>query len=217
MHQRPADIGRSFAPRRAVRTRVMFALALASVIGIGSAGIASARDPDWDQVENIKDAARRLAVLQRTQGATKVFAFIDACYRTHSLSSEYTKAFEACIAQDYMESQILSLIYSRTPPDALKRQGAPSPQMIVATMQRRVGSAFAQYKIPKERIAQLQRVIDEHGFPLFFQTVFPGTKPPPIERGPSGKDAAPAPETKPLEKSAPEPSAPEKPAQEKKQ
>jgi hypothetical protein len=213
MHQRPADIGRSLAPRRAVRTRVMFALVLASVIGIGSAGIASARDPDWDQVENVKDAARRLAVLQRTQGATKVFAFIDACYRTHSLSSQYTKAFEACIAQDYMESQILSLIYSRTPPDALKRQGAPSPQMIVATMQRRVGSAFAQYKIPKERIAQLQRVIDEHGFPLFFSTVFPGTKPPPIERVPAGKDAAPssAPEK------APDKQAPDEPAQEKKQ
>lgn len=218
MHQRSADIGRSFAPRRAVRTRVMFALALASVIGVGSVGIATARDPDWDQVENVKDAARRLAALQRTQGATKVFAFIDACYRTHSLSSEYTKAFEACIAQDYMESQILSLIYSRTPPEALKRQGAPSPQMIVATMQRRVGSAFAQYKIPKERIAQLQRVIDEHGFPLFFSTVFPGTKPPPIERVPAGKDAAPssAPETAPDTKT-PDKQAPDEPAQEKKQ
>lgn len=214
-----SHVGRSLAPRRTVRTRVLLALGVAGAIGIGSTGLAAARDPDWDQVANVKEAAQRLALMQRSQGATKVFAFIDACYRTHSLSSEYTKAFEACIAQDYMESQILSLIYSRTPPEALKRQGAPSPQMIVATMQRRVGSAFAQYKVPKERIAKLQRIIDEHGFPLFFTAVFPNTKPPPIERVPEGDGAAPtaAPETKTPEKPAPEKSAPEKSAPGKQQ
>ncbi len=76
------------------------------------------------------DAPR--AICSARQGATKAFVFIDACYKTHSLSSEYTKAFEACIAQDYLETQILALIYSRMPPEALKRMGAPSPQLLAA-------------------------------------------------------------------------------------
>ena len=107
--------------------RFALALAAAGVIGMHTTSLVAAQDPKWDQVANIKEAATRLAQMQRTQGATKAFVFIDACYRTHSLSSEYTKAFEACIAQDYLETQILALIYSRMSPDALKRTGAPSP------------------------------------------------------------------------------------------
>ena len=143
--------------RKVAHVRGLLALGAAAVIGLGSTSLAAAHDPGWDQVENIKEAATRLAQMQRTQGATKTFGFIDACYRTHSLSSEYTKAFEACIAQDYMETQILTMIYSRTPPDVLKRQGAPTPKMLVETMSRRVGAAFGQYKVPKEKIVAFQR------------------------------------------------------------
>jgi len=164
------------AGRRATGARALLAAAAAGVIGLGSTSLAAANDPDWNQVDNIKEAATHLAQLQRTQGATKAFAFIDACYRTHSLSSEYTKAFEACIAQDYLETQILALIYSRMDPASLKRMGAPTPEALAATMSRRVGAAFNQYKVPKERIAEFKRNIDEHGFPLFFQKLFPGSK-----------------------------------------
>ncbi len=90
------------------------------------------------------------------KGRPRPSRFIDACYRTHSLSSDYTKAFEACIAQDYLETQILALIYSRMSPEALKRTGAPTPQMLAETMSRRVSGAFAQYKISKEQIADVQ-------------------------------------------------------------
>ena len=83
--------------------RVVPAIAAAVLLAAGSA---QATAPDWDQTANIKDAALRLAEMQRTQGATRAFEFIDACYKTHSLSSKYTKAFEACIAQDYLETQI---------------------------------------------------------------------------------------------------------------
>jgi hypothetical protein len=167
-------------PRRAqgAGVRVALALATAGVIGMHTTSLVAAQDPKWDQVENIKTAATHLAQLQRTQGAQKAFAFIDACYRTHSLSSDYTKAFEACIAQDYLETQILALIYSRMPPEALKRSGAPSPQMLATTMNRRVSGAFAQYKISKEQIAQFKRNVDQHGFPLFFQSLFPDAKMP---------------------------------------
>ncbi len=125
-------------------------------------------------MENIKDAATRLAQMQRTQGATRAFAFIDACYRTHSLSSNYTKAFEACIAQDYLETQVLALIYSRMEPETLKKMGAPSPQLLAKTMGKRVAAAFANYGVPVKRVKAFKKLVDEEGFPVFFKALFPG-------------------------------------------
>lgn len=210
MLPRSRDINAGRRPRPAVRRRALLALGAAGMIGLGTASLAAAQDPKWDQVENIKEAATRLAQIQRTQGATKAFTFIDACYRTHSLSSEYTRAFEACIAQDYMETQVLSLVYSRMAPEALKKMGAPTPQMLAQTMSRRVSAAFAQYKVPKERILQFQRVVDEHGFPLFFGTLFPDAKLPQRSKAPEADKDVPAPEKTAPEKTAPENSAPEK-------
>ena len=45
-------------------------------------------------------------------------------------------------------------------------------------MGRRVGAAFAKYRIPSEQIAAFKRNVDEHGFPLFFQSLFPDAKMP---------------------------------------
>jgi hypothetical protein len=188
--------------QKAPRVRAALALVAAGLIGMSTTSLVAAQDPKWDQVENIKEAATRLAQMQRTQGATKAFTFIDACYRTHGLSSEYTKAFEACIAQDYLETQILAMIYSRMSPEALKRTGAPSPQMLAESMSRRVGAAFGQYKMTPEQVATFKRNVDEHGFPLFFQALFPDAKMPvpkalnpsiPVpESAPSAPDNAPA-------------------------
>jgi hypothetical protein len=141
-------------------------LALALLAGAGA--------PDWDQVANIKDAATRLAEMQRTQGAARTFKFIDACYKTHSLSSNYTKAFEACIAQDYLETQILALIYSRLPPETLKTLGAPTPQLLAETMGKRITAAFATYEVSVKRVETFKKLVDEHGFPIFFKALFPG-------------------------------------------
>jgi hypothetical protein len=199
--------------RRGVRA---CALAAVGIVVLGN--VCGAAEPDWDQAANIKDAATRLAQIQRTQGATKAFQFIDACYRTHRLSSTYTKAFEACIAQDYLETQILTLIYGRLSPDTLKRMGAPTPQVLTSTMLQRVGSSFAQYNVSKERIAEFKKNIDEHGFPLFFKTLFPDAKmpvpklepgtgdKPPAEQGPPAK-----PDTAPADNKSPEQKSPEKP------
>lgn len=214
MPLRPEDIDAGRRPRRTMRRRALLAAGAACTISLGAASLAAAQDPKWDQVENIKDAALRLAQIQRTQGATKAFTFIDACYRTHSLSSEYTKAFEACIAQDYMETQVLSLVYSRMAPEALKKMGAPTPQMLAQTMSRRVSAAFAQYKVPKERILEFRRVVEEQGFPLFFATLFPDTKLP--QQGKAPEAEKPAPGSAP-EKTAPENAAPDNSAPEKKQ
>ena len=202
MARSATEVGVALPARQEPRVRAALALVAAGLIGMSTTSLVAAQDPKWDQVDNIKEAATRLAQMQRTQGATKAFTFIDACYRTHSLSSEYTKAFEACIAQDYLETQVLALIYSRMSPDALKRAGAPTPQMLAESMSRRVGAAFGKYKITPEQVATFKKNVDEHGFPLFFQSLFPDAKMPvpkainpsiPVpESAPSAPDNAPA-------------------------
>ena len=190
----------------------------AAVVGAGvvamiaSGPLAAYEAPDWDQVANIKEAASRLAQLQRRQGASKAFEFIEACYRTHSLSEEYSKPFEACIAQDYMETQILALIYSRIPDETLRRLGAPTPQLLARSMGNRVAQAFATYKVPAEDVKTFKKLVDQHGFPLFFATVFPGVKvPKPGETGPRNEPQPPsedgpgaAPKAAPGSEAAPE-------------
>jgi hypothetical protein len=166
------------AQRTRRRRHLLRAIATAGALGAASARLCAAQEPDWDQIANIKEAATHLAKLQRTQGATAAFTFIDACYKTHQLSSKYTRAFEACIAQDYLETQILTIIYTRLPPETLKRMGAPTPAVLVETMSRRVVSAFANYKKPLATVVAFGRLVDEHGFPVFFKALFPDSKVP---------------------------------------
>jgi hypothetical protein len=162
-------------------------LAIIAAVALGAAGtaaLAAFEKPDWDQKANIKDAALRLAELQRTQGASKAFEFIDACYRTQSLNSNYTKGFEACIAQDYLETQVLALVYSRLPPETLKKMGAPTPQVLADSMGKRITQAFATYKVPNSEVEHFHKLVDEEGFPVFFEALFPNTKPPKLLKRP---------------------------------
>jgi len=159
-----------------MRPRQTFAALVAGFFLCGASPPQVQPNPEWDQVANIKDAATRLAALQRRRGATRAYEFIDACYRTHILSEKYTKALEACIAQDYMETQVLALVYSRVPPDTLRREGVPSPQMLADAMGRRITAAFANYKMPVSYVEAFKKLVDEHGFPLFFKTLFPNSK-----------------------------------------
>jgi hypothetical protein len=177
--RRPREAG----ARQGWRRRIAPAVLAAGLILECGAGHAAAEQPDWDQVANIKEAALRLAEMQRTRGASRAFAFIDACYKTHSLSSNYTKAFEACIAQDYLETQILALIYSRLSPETLKAMGAPSPEMLSQSMGQRVTEAFATYDVPPVRVAAFKKLVDEQGFPIFFQALFPDVKVPVPKNG----------------------------------
>jgi len=160
---------------------VVLALAIGGAPAIAAEEESTFKKPGWDQVANIKEAALHLANMQRTQGANRAFQFIDACYRTHSLQVEYTRAFEACIAQDYLETRILALIYSRMPPETLKRMGMPTPQMLADTMGKRVVTAFRSYKVPVSEVQAFKKLVDEHGFPVFFRALFPNTKVPEID------------------------------------
>jgi hypothetical protein len=127
----------------------------------------------WDQVASIKGAAERLGRLHRARGAKAAYELIDNCYRTHSLSSSYGEGFEACIAQDYLETRTLIQVYSRMPPEALEKLGVPSPQMLAQSMGQRVSAAFGQYRKSQAYADNVKKLVDEHGLPVFLAIVFP--------------------------------------------
>jgi hypothetical protein len=127
----------------------------------------------WDRVANIKEAAERIGLIQRTRGAEAAIKHIDACYRTHGLASAYSAAFEACIAQDYMETKLLTRIYGRLPPERLRKMGAPTAEQLAQAMGRRVVAAFQQYKVSAADASAFQGEVDKVGLPIFLRTVFP--------------------------------------------
>jgi hypothetical protein len=129
--------------------------------------------PTWDRVATIKGAAERLGFLHRARGAKAAYELIDNCYRTHSLAEKYGEGFETCIAQDYLETKVLTQVYARLPPDQLKKLGAPSPAMLADAMGRRITGAFLQYKMPLSYAEDLKVLVDTHGLPIFLAIVFP--------------------------------------------
>lgn len=129
---------------------------------------------DWDRAENVKQAAKRLGEIQRRQGATKAHEFILNCYKTHVLARAYTRYLEGCIAQDYIHTQTLALIYARLPPAQLKKSGMPSPKLLAEAMGKRMGSVFHKYEVPVKEAEEVKKLVQKHGFPTFNSLVFPG-------------------------------------------
>jgi hypothetical protein len=132
---------------------------------------------DWNHIANIKDAANRLAELHKREGSTGVLKFLDACYRTHMLASEFTQGLEACMAQDYMHTQVLAKVYATIPQDERERLGTPSPEEIAQGMGQRFVAAFSQYKISVKEAEAFKKLVDKNGLPLFVNAVFPRRKP----------------------------------------
>ncbi len=138
---------------------------------------ASAAKETWDHVANIKDAARRLGVLHRQEGSAGVLKFLDACYRTQMLASEYSPGLESCLAQDYMHSQVLAQIYARIPQEQRVRMGTPAPEDIARGMGARFVAAFTAYKISVKQADDFKKMVDKNGMPIFLKSVFPPRKP----------------------------------------
>jgi hypothetical protein len=139
----------------------------------------------WDHVANIKDAARRLGQLHQREGSAGVLKFLDACYRTQMLASEFSQGLESCMAQDYMHSQVLAQIYARIPQADRVRMGTPAPEDIARGMGARFIAAFREYKISTKEAEAFKKMVDKDGMPIFLKAVFPAKK-----AGDSGNDAA---------------------------
>lgn len=129
--------------------------------------------PAWDQAASIRAAAERLGRLHRAKGATAAYQLIDNCYKTHSLASSYGEGFEACIAQDYLETRTLIKVYSRMPPDALRQSGVPAPAELADSMGKRISAAFMKYGKSQAYADEVRKLVDQHGLPVFLAIVFP--------------------------------------------
>ena len=141
--------------------------------GGNPAPLKAAGDLAWDRIGNVETAALQIGEIQARQGVEQAFKFISACYKTHGLASAYSKAFEGCIAQDYMVSKALVQIYSRIPNETLKMNGAPTAEQIDESFKKRASGAFALYKRTPADALALRGVVEQHGLPVFFKTVFP--------------------------------------------
>lgn len=147
--------------------------AAAAVALTAHAGTVDAGTATWDQPANIREAAERIAKIQRAGGAQAAIQHIDACYRTHGLASNYSAPFEGCIAQDYLQTKILTQIYSRLPAEQLQKLRAPTPDAMAQAMGRRVVAAFSQYKVSAASADAFKVMVDKHGLPVFLKIVFP--------------------------------------------
>jgi hypothetical protein len=151
----------------------------AATMAGGEAGEPGPPNIDWNQIENIQSAARRIAHVQRRQGADAALKLIGDCYKTHSLSQAYSQGFEGCIAQDYMQTRVLVQVYGRLPPEVIKKLNVPSAEDLAQSMGRRLVNGFAKYKISVAYAKTFKDVVDEHGWPVFLKIVFPNAAPKP--------------------------------------
>src|SRR5690606_31425249 len=136
-------------------------LALGLALAVASPATAAKRG--WDSVANVKDAATRLALLHRREGSQGVLKFLDACYRTQLLASKFSQGLESCMAQDYMHTQVLAMIYARIPDEDRKRMGTPSPETIANSMGQRFVAAFSQYKMSVKDAEEFKKLVDKNG------------------------------------------------------
>ena len=155
------------------RSHTAFWGAAFSCMLLAASGPTRAAAISWDRVANVEMAARQIGEIQVRGGVEQAFKFISACYKTHSLASKYSKAFEGCIAQDFIVSRALVEIYSRVPPETLRKIGSPSPQQLDQSFKQRAGSAFAQYEVATSDAVALAGIIEKHGLPVFLKIVFP--------------------------------------------
>ena len=171
----------SALPRSSVPARwsvfLHHCVALAAIFmgaaAVTSSGAVAEGKPDWDRVANIREAAHRLVGIQNERGALGTLKFIAACYQTQMLAARFSAPLEACIAQDFILTQTLAMIYDRMPPDKRKQMGAPEPSQLAAGLSQRVGTALAHYKMSEADGNRLRDLVEAEGFPLFFKERFP--------------------------------------------
>lgn len=161
-------------------------IALNVLLALPHAANAAPQKRDWSQVENVKDAAKRLGKMQTSQGADATLKFLEACYKTHMLAEKFTAGLEACMAQDYMLSQMLAVVYARVPQEQRDKMKAPAADVIAHSMRGRFQSIFAQYKFTQDEADNLKKAVDKHAMPIYIKAVFPKTDKKEDERGAPG-------------------------------
>lgn len=154
--------------------RTLAGPALGAILMVAAGGSVHA-ERAWDKAASIKAAAERLAVMQRTKGATATYEFIFNCYKTHRLASAFSEALEGCIVQDYIHSKVTAAVYDQVDEETRRKLKAPSSQQLMSLMSARVVDAYRQYGIGEQDIRAFVKRIDEQGLPVFLAKRFPGS------------------------------------------
>lgn len=149
-----------------------FMAATTAVVALGACPALAAK-PAWDQIANIKQAAVRLADLQKSRGAEGAYKFIADCYKTHTLGSTYSAGLEGCLVLDIIHSRITAAVYSRLEPARRQELQLPEPDALTGSMSRRVVSALKQYDITAGGMQRFIKLVDTHGMPEFTKARFP--------------------------------------------
>ena len=147
--------------------------ATAALAALLVSGLAAAAAPDWNQEENVAEAAKHIAILHAKEGPQKAIDFVDACYRTHGLASDYSRAFEGCIVRDFLLAHVIAARYAQVPVEERKKLRLPEPDAITGIMGQRVAAAFKQYDVSAAEADKLRDLIGKVGVPVFMAIAFP--------------------------------------------
>ena len=133
------------------------------------------REEKQGDTMSAEEAAQRLSMLHKRSGSEGVLKFLDACYRTHTIATNFSAALEGCMAQDYVHSRVLVAVYARVPEAVRAERKLPSPEAIAGAMNSRFAAIFEQYKLKPNDVEALQAAFETHGVPIFVKSAFPGT------------------------------------------
>jgi hypothetical protein len=149
------------------------AAAILSLLFETGAAAAKARI-SWDRASNVKEAALRVAEMQKTRGALGTFKFIADCYKTQTLNENYTRFLESCVVQDIIHSRATAAVYAALSPEQRRETGVPEPELLNKSMLDRVGSTLGQFKVSLADIQALMKIVDQQGMSEYAKARFPG-------------------------------------------
>ena len=110
--------------------------------------------------------------MQRDQGAKGAFRSIDTCYEQNLGAAQYGEALEACIAQDYLQSHAVADRYARLSAAERESVAGTTPEALLGAMKQRIDSATKNYPVSFPFVAELARLVEEHGMPVYRAIAF---------------------------------------------
>lgn len=141
-------------------------------VGLAVTAAPARAERSWDHAANVRSHAKRTAELQKVKGALGTFEFIESCYKTHSLATEFNPALEGCMVVDYLHSVSLATVYARMSAEQRAEAKVPEPDAITKSMGLRLAATFQQYKLSKERFEAFGRLVERVGVPEYSKSRF---------------------------------------------
>jgi hypothetical protein len=126
----------------------------------------------WNKLDNIRQSAAEIGVIQKERGFFGAQAAVRACYdEAKQPGKTYGKEIERCITQDYVISQAAASLYGSVSPEARRLSNSPEPAAVIEGMSQRIVQAMAHFRVPQQDALQLIALVKEYGLPAFMSGV----------------------------------------------